>query len=135
MKAILYCRVATDEQANKYSLNLQEEKLKTHCQENEIKIIAIYREGSAGTNFNNRPELKNLKEYIKERKGEVNHLIVTTWDRLGRNPLETFQLIDELQGLGVQPYSIEQPLDMTLPESKLMLAIYLGLPYNNIQNN
>lgn len=127
MKAILYCRVSTDDQVNGYSLDLQEETLRAHCERNNIEVISVYREDFSGKNFD-RPELNKLKKYIKERKGEVNQLLIAKWDRFGRNLMEALQMIHDLQELGVQPISIEQPLDMSIPESKLMLAVYLSVP-------
>jgi site-specific DNA recombinase len=37
-------------------------------------------------------------------------------------------MISLLQKNGVNPQAIEQPLDMAVPENKLMLAIYLASP-------
>jgi site-specific DNA recombinase len=34
----------------------------------------------------------------------------------------------QLRKLGIEPQAIEQPLDMSIPESKIMLAIYLAAP-------
>ena len=127
MKAILYCRVSTDDQVNGYSLDLQEETLRTHCERNNIEVISVYREDFSGNNFD-RPELNKLRKHIKERKREVNQLLIVKWDRFGRNLMEALQMIHDLQELGVQPISIEQPLDMSIPESKLMLAVYLAVP-------
>lgn len=35
-------------------------------------------------------------------------------------------MISILRGLGIEPQAIEQPLDLSIPENKLMLAIYLS---------
>jgi site-specific DNA recombinase len=37
-------------------------------------------------------------------------------------------MINTLKILGVEPQAIEQPLDMEVPENKMMLAIYLNAP-------
>lgn len=37
-------------------------------------------------------------------------------------------MIATLKKLGVEPQSIEQPLDMEVPENKMMLAIYITAP-------
>ncbi|RZJ78393.1 MAG: recombinase family protein, partial [Chryseobacterium sp.] len=41
---------------------------------------------------------------------------------------DAYQMINTLNKLGIQPQAIEQPLDMSIPESKIMLAIYLSVP-------
>ncbi len=37
-------------------------------------------------------------------------------------------MINTLRKLGVEPQAIEQPLDLTVPENKMMLAFYLAAP-------
>ncbi len=37
-------------------------------------------------------------------------------------------MINILRKLGVEPQGIEQPLDLTIPENKMMLAFYLAAP-------
>jgi DNA invertase Pin-like site-specific DNA recombinase len=37
-------------------------------------------------------------------------------------------MISRLAKMGIEPQAIEQPLDMSIPESKIMLAIYLAAP-------
>jgi len=124
-KAILYCRVASDTQANQCGLDVQEETLRSYCEQNNIEVISVYREGFSGKNFD---EFNKLLKYIREKQGEVNLLLITRWDRLGRNQNESIQMIHGLEELGVEPVSIEQPLDMSIPKSKLMLALYLAVP-------
>jgi site-specific DNA recombinase len=37
-------------------------------------------------------------------------------------------MINQLNRNGVEPQAIEQPLDLTIPENKMMLAFYLAVP-------
>jgi site-specific DNA recombinase len=37
-------------------------------------------------------------------------------------------MINTLAKLGIEPQGIEQPLDLSVPENKLMLAFYLAAP-------
>ncbi len=37
-------------------------------------------------------------------------------------------MISTLRKLGVEPQAVEQPLDLAIPENKLMLAFYLAAP-------
>jgi hypothetical protein len=50
------------------------------------------------------------------------------WDRFSRNVAESYAMIHQLRRLGIEPQAMEQPLDMSIPESKIMLAIYLAAP-------
>src|SRR6195952_2872185 len=55
-------------------------------------------------------------------------VLFTKWDRFSRNAPDAYQMIHTLKVLGVEPQAIEQPLDMSVPENKMMLAIYLTAP-------
>lgn len=54
--------------------------------------------------------------------------LFTKWDRFSRNTGDSYQMINKLRDLGVEPEAIEQPLNVEIPENKLMLA--LSWPYN-----
>ncbi len=55
-------------------------------------------------------------------------MLFTTWDRFSRNAADAYQMINTLRKLGIEPQAIEQPLDLTIPENKMMLALYLAAP-------
>jgi site-specific DNA recombinase len=55
-------------------------------------------------------------------------ILFTKWDRFSRNAGDAYQMISTLKVYGIEPQAIEQPLDLSIPENKLMLAIYLSTP-------
>jgi DNA invertase Pin-like site-specific DNA recombinase len=130
MRAILYIRVSTDEQADKgYSQRNQDEVLQKYCNLRGIGIhLIIYEDHSAKT-FN-RPEWKKMLTALKKTKGkhDIQLVLFTKWDRFSRNTADAYQMIGELRGLGIEPQAIEQPLDLSVPENKMMLAFYLAVP-------
>lgn len=127
--ADLYIRVSTDEQADKgYSQRNQEEVLKRYCQFHNLQIRKIIFEDHSAKTFN-RPAWNNLLTDLKKTKGRLSDLILfTKWDRFSRNAGDAYQMISTLKSLGIEPQAIEQPLDLSIPENKLMLAIYLSTP-------
>ena len=125
---ILYVRVSTDEQAGRgYSLRDQEQKLLAYCQTNNLNVLAIYREDYSAKTFK-RPEFKKLLEFCKKNKKSVNQVIFIKWDRFSRNTAESYQMIATFNSLAIRVNAIEQPLDLTIPEQGLMLAVYLSIP-------
>lgn len=127
-RAILYIRVSTDEQAEKgYSLKHQEDRLKQYCAYQNIDIVAIYKEDHSAKTFE-RPEFKKLLAFLKKHKQDVDLLIFLKWDRFSRNAGDAYAMINQLNRLGVEPQAIEQPLDLSIPENKIMLAFYLAAP-------
>jgi len=126
--ADLYIRVSTDEQADRgYSQRSQEEVLRKYCELNKIEIRkVIYEDHSAKTFM--RPKWISLIEHLKKFRNRTNFILFTKWDRFSRNAPDAYQMISVLKKLGVEPQAIEQPLDMSVPENKMMLAIYLTAP-------
>lgn len=129
-KADLYIRVSTDEQADKgYSQRDQEDRLRKYCELKSISIRNIYVEDHSAKSFN-RPEwqkyLSNLRKLKNSKVGTL--LLFTKWDRFSRNAGDAYQMINQLRKLGVTPEAIEQLLDLTIPENKIMLAFYLAAP-------
>ncbi len=125
---ILYVRVSTDEQAGRgYSLRDQEQKLLNYCENNNFNVLHIFREDYSAKTFK-RPEFKKLLEYCKKNKKDVHQLIFIKWDRFSRNTAESYQMIGVFNQLAIQVNAIEQPLDLSIPEQGLMLAVYLSMP-------
>lgn len=127
--ADLYIRVSTDEQADKgYSQRDQEERLKKYCEINSIKVRKVIFEDHSAKTFD-RPQWTKLLVELKKQKGKHSDFIFfTKWDRFSRNAGDAYQMINILKKLGIEPQAVEQPLDMTIPENKIMLAFYLAAP-------
>ena len=126
--ADLYVRVSTDEQAEKgYSLRSQQEVLIRYCEQYNIQVRELFVEDySAKTFF--RPEWKKLMLHLRKHRGKSDLLLFTKWDRFSRNTSDAYQMIAHLKKLGVEPQAVEQPLNLDVPENKMMLAVYLTTP-------
>ncbi|MGA9638966.1 recombinase family protein [Flavobacterium sp.] len=126
--ADLYVRVSTDEQADKgYSQRNQEEMLRKFCGLNNIQIRDVIYEDYSAKTFN-RPQWKKILLNLKRYKNKTDLVLFTKWDRFSRNAGDAYQMINLLRKLGVEPQAIEQPLDLAIPENKMMLAFYLAAP-------
>ena len=127
-KAILYIRVSTDEQADKgYSLKHQEERLRKYCEMQNIVVTEVYQDDYSAKTFN-RPEFTRLLNSLRRNRTKANLLLFLKWDRFSRNTGDAYGMINRLSKLGVEPQAIEQPLDLEIPENKIMLAFYLAAP-------
>lgn len=127
--AYLYVRVSTDEQRRKgYSLPEQEGRLLKYCEYHNIEVKGIYREDFSAKNFN-RPEWNKLLATIRNKslKGEKNILFIK-WDRFSRNIEYAYEMIGMLRRYKTTAMAIDQPIDFSVPESTVMLAVYLSVP-------
>ncbi|MBI1838679.1 MAG: recombinase family protein [Flavobacteriia bacterium] len=128
INCILYIRVSTDEQADKgYSQRHQEEILSKYALMKEYNIIAIFKEDHSAKSFI-RPEFTKIIGILKKKNHEINLLLFTKWDRFSRNAGDAYAMINKLNKFGVEPQAMEQPLDLSVPENKMMLAFYLAAP-------
>ena len=128
MNVICYKRVSTDDQADRgFSLQHQEDVMKSWCELNKHTIVGIYTEDYSGKNFD-RPEWNKLMIYLKKNKKSVDLILCNRWDRFSRNVGNALSAIKELNGMGISVNTLEQPLDMSNPDNKVLLSIYLTIP-------
>ncbi|MES2458476.1 MAG: recombinase family protein [Bacteroidota bacterium] len=126
--ADLYIRVSTDEQAEKgYSQRNQEEVLRRYCELRHITVRHVYLEDHSAKTFK-RPVWTKLLVALRKSKYKSDLILFTKWDRFSRNAGDAYNMINVLRRFGVEPQAIEQPLDLSVPENKLMLAFYLASP-------
>lgn len=126
--AYLYVRVSTDEQKRKgYSLPEQEDRLLKYCAYNNIEVKGIYREDFSAKNFN-RPEWKKLISVVKGKSKGDKSILFIKWDRFSRNIEYAYEMIGMLRKYRTTAMAIDQPIDFSVPESTVMLAVYLSVP-------
>lgn len=127
--AYLYMRVSTDEQKRKgFSLPEQEDRLLRYCELNGIAIKGIFREDFSAKDFN-RPEWKKLITVLKKNRNRPpENILFIKWDRFSRNIEYAYQMLGILRGLNTVPMAIDQPINFDIPESIVMLAVYLSIP-------
>lgn len=126
---ILYTRVSTDEQAEKgFSLRHQKEMLENYCNQKNYRIMSHFQEDFSAKNFSARPEFQKLLRYVQSNQKKIDEIIFTKWDRFSRNIEAAYRMIREFKEMGIEVNSIEQPLDLSQPDSKVMLAVYLVIP-------
>jgi DNA invertase Pin-like site-specific DNA recombinase len=106
----------------------QEDRLLKYCEFQNIEVKTIFREDFSAKDFN-RPEWKKLISTIrKSRSEEPKTILFLKWDRFSRNIEYAYEMIDILRKLNTVAMSIDQPIDFNVPESSVMLAVYLSIP-------
>lgn len=128
MKARLYLRVSTDEQARHgLSLDTQMTELKQYCELNNYTIVKTYAdEGISGGSIKKR---KAFTSMINDAKpGEI--ILFTKLDRFSRNLLDALLTIKTLQEKNVSVKAIQQDIDTTTTQGKTMLQMMLVIAEN-----
>lgn len=128
VNVMLYCRVSSDEQTKGHSLEIQEERLRKHCRENNYHIINFdFREDESAKTFEKRPTIQKILKYIRKHKGEVDKLLFLRWDRFTRDIISGVETLKVLLAMGVEPNAIEAPLDYSSETWPLLLGVHIGL--------
>lgn len=114
MKAIVYCRVSTKEQAEKgYSLESQEQDCKKFAINQGYKIDKIFIEKGESAKTQQRTELQNLIKYCIINKKEISFIIVWKFDRFARNLLDQLELMKQFSILGIRVLSATENNEQT----------------------
>jgi len=117
MSVIAYIRVSTDKQ----DLENQKHALLTYAQSKKVVISEFIHAEVSSRKSSKERKIDVLLEKLS--KGDL--LLVTELSRLGRNMLETLNLINQLSDVGIKITFVNQPeLSTTASHSKLLLAIY-----------
>ena len=122
-QCLVYCRVSTEEQADKgYSLDTQEKLCRDFAERTGYRVAGVYRdEGKSGTTLD-RPALQDL--LAKCTKGtSINAVVVQETDRLARNTHDHLTIRAILQKAGVKLISVAQPMLDDSPEGKMIDTI------------
>lgn len=127
-RAILYTRVSTDEQANTgYSLGMQYSQLVKYCELNGIEIDKHFVDDHSAKSFD-RPQFKELFTYAKAKQKQIDYVLFISWDRFSRNASDAYDMLAQFKKMNIEAQAIMQQIDFSIPQNKLMLAIYLTLP-------
>lgn len=111
MNCLLYARVSTDKQAQKeLSIPAQLEAMKEYAKRQSWKVVDYFVDEGESARTANRPELKKLLEYCKEKKN-VDVVLVHKIDRLARNLVDYATIKAILKQKGIRLVSVNEPFE------------------------
>ncbi|MFD1705275.1 recombinase family protein [Siminovitchia sediminis] len=123
MRAIIYCRVSTEKQAQETSLKRQEEELSAAADRWGFQIEAIIHDTSSGYNLE-RPGLMDMLEKISS--GGIHAVLIQDETRLGRGNAK-IALMHFLYKEQIKLYSIANDGELQLSETDSMLLSIIGM--------
>lgn len=108
MRAALYVRVSTEEQADEgYSLDAQISALRDYCEIQEMEIAGIYRDDGFSGRRTNRPAYRQMMHDIDK----WDKIIVLKMDRIHRNSRNFMEMMDMLEKRGKKFESTTESID------------------------
>lgn len=136
-RAAIYCRVSTDDQKERDTIENQIEVLKSYIEmnNNEYKLVAEYLDNgiSGTTSLDIRPYGSKLLHDASQN--EFDTIIVYKIDRFARDTLAALNAIENLNKYNVNIVSISEPFDLNTPIGRFQFITYLNmaeLERNNI---
>ena len=109
MKAVIYCRVSTKDQAEQgFSLDAQETKCTEFAQKNGYEVTKIFIERGESAKTQDRTQLTKMIEYTIKNKEKISALIIWKFDRLARNLSDQTELVKNFSNLKIRTLSVTE---------------------------
>jgi DNA invertase Pin-like site-specific DNA recombinase len=120
-RAVIYCRVSTDDQ----SCERQENDLIEYAQRADYEIVGIFKETASGAKTN-RPQRQRVLDLVQGRKVDV--VLVTELTRWGRSTNDLLDTLGHLQARNVSLIAqTGMEFDLSTPFGKLIATFMAGL--------
>jgi site-specific DNA recombinase len=135
IRAVIYTRVSTQEQAKEDKTSLEEQlgACKKICIERGWKIVCEYQDaGISGHLLEERPGLQNL--LADARAGKFDLVVVKDFDRLARSKVKASQIRDALKRQYIQTYSLATPIEPRDPKKYDPIDDDLGLVVEGVSD-
>ena len=129
-----YCRISTDSEDQKHSLEAQVAYYSRLIGERNNWIFSgIYAdEDRSGTKLNGRDEFQKMMQDC--RRGQHDYIITKSVTRFARNTVDSIQAIRELKALGIGIYFEKERVDTLSEKSEFLISIYSSVAQAESEN-
>ncbi|MDQ0246495.1 site-specific DNA recombinase [Bacillus fengqiuensis] len=126
MKAAIYVRVSTDEQAKEgYSIASQQEKAIKFIESQDWDLVDIYVDDGYSAKDLNRPAIKKIMQEAKTEKFDV--VVFYKLDRLVRSVASLHTLLQLFDDTGVKIKSVTEVFDTTSAMGRFFLTLVAAM--------
>lgn len=122
MRAFVYCRVSTQEQAtdDHYSLGNQEARCRDYIKQRAWQLVKVLRDVGSGKSAE-RDGYQELLAAIREQRVDV--VVVYRLDRLSRNVVDVYNALEAFNRSQVGFASVQEAFDTTTAMGRAMLGV------------
>ena len=119
-KAVIYCRVSTEDQAKDgFSLKAQKERLKSYCIAKEWDLRGEYIDDGYSGRSTNRPAYRRMMD----ERDKWDIMVVLKMDRVHRNSKNFTIMMEELNEWGKEFTSMQESFDTTTAMGRFVMDI------------
>lgn len=121
----IYTRIATQLQADGYSLDAQRDRLLREAENRGMAVAAEFSDaGSSGKDTAGRSQFTEILDRIQNGNPDgVSCVLVTKLSRFGRNTADVLNDLQTMQDHGVSLLAVNDGIDTASAEGKMMIAI------------
>lgn len=123
VRVAAYCRVSTDLDGQRTSLEAQEEAFRAQIAARpEWELVGVYSDdGVSGTRAQNRPGFQRM---IRDcEAGKIDYIVTKSISRFARNTMECLSYVRHLQSVGTQLLFQEENIDTGTAFSEMLLTV------------
>ncbi|MGE7521043.1 recombinase family protein, partial [Pedobacter suwonensis] len=121
MNAIGYVRLSIKDQSQ-YSLGYQEKSIADYCEKNGVELLEVFSDNGKSSYTFDRPDYIALEDFIKQRKGKIQFLVVMDHDRFSRNLSEALAKIENLEKkYGIKVLATNEALDIDTEDPNVFM--------------
>ncbi len=122
MKAGIWIRVSTDEQAKGESPKHHEARARMYAELKGWEVVEVYDlSGVSGKEVLSHPETQRMLDDV--RKGHIQALIFSKLARLARNVKELLEIAEVFQKYGANLVSLDENIDTSTPAGRLLFVV------------
>lgn len=127
MKAIIYVRVSTREQAEEgLSLTTQENACRDYAKKKGFDVAKVFVEEGESAKTTERTRLKEMLQYCADHRKEVDALVVFKINRLARNTQDYLALKSAITGFGISIHYVTENYEDN-PVGRLMETVVASI--------
>ena len=132
MKLAAYCRVSTDKEEQKESLQHQKEFFSEYARLNGHELVRVYAdEGISGTSLKKREEFKRL--LLDAELGLFQLVVVKDVSRFARNTVDALQSVRKLKSLGINTVFINANMT-SIGDGEFALTLFSAMAQEESNN-
>lgn len=133
LRVAAYCRVSTERPEQETSLDLQVRYYTQRIESTPGWVNAgVFAEKASGLSIKRRKEFQRLLDSC--RNGEIDMVLVKSVSRFGRDSLEMFKILRELQALDVDVFFEEEGIHSRDRQVQYYLTIYCAFAQTQSEN-
>lgn len=121
---VAYVRVSSQSQVDNTSIESQIEKIQLHCKLYDMNIIKVFKdEAKSAKEEKSRTAYKEMINFIKDKKNNIDAILVYKNDRLHRSLYNLLNMIYELEHIGVDLISVTEQFDTGTAQGMLFVQM------------